>query len=133
MMTDSDPDPSTSSDLFGRFAVAAWGACWGVIVATAATALLIVARGDTHDQSHPAILPSDAMQPYVVIPWQERYERIWYALACVAGALCAWGAVRFARVSPWLAMPAVLAFIPLALRACRNTFHAHPNPGRILG
>jgi len=71
---------------------------WGVLFATAATATLIAVQGDTHDAAHPSILSSEAMKTYVVIPWQERYERNWYALACVGGALGAWLAARFVRV-----------------------------------
>ena len=85
--TITQPGPT---DLFNRFVVAAWGACRGLTLATILTALLIVFRGDTLDHRHPSILPSDAMQVYVVVPWQEHYEHLWYALVCI-GVRCARG------------------------------------------
>ena len=47
-----------------------------MLVATLLTFAAIRARGDTHDHAHPALLPSEYLKPYEVVPWQERYESI---------------------------------------------------------
>ncbi|MBA4189948.1 MAG: hypothetical protein C0467_18340 [Planctomycetaceae bacterium] len=108
--------------LLTRLTIASWGVCWGVLIATIATAATIALNGDTQDRSHPALLRCEYLQPYEVVPWQERYEQSWYVLVCVAGALGAWAATRFSRPAPWLVAIAVIAFIPAATNLCRGVF-----------
>jgi hypothetical protein len=129
----SDPTLPAPSDLLRRLAVALWGACFGVLIATAATAALIAVRGDTQTTQHPALLPSVYLSGFEALPWQERYERTWYAIMCAGGALCGWLAARFARVSPWLAAAAAVAFVPVASWACQGVFAANPSVERLLG
>jgi hypothetical protein len=127
-----EPTPAAPPDLLRRLAVAAWGVACGVLFATAATAAIIAVRGDTQDRPHPALLHSEYLKAFELVPWQERYERTWYALVCAGGALGGWAATRFARVSPRLAVPAVLAFVPVAAWACRDVFAAELGVGRLL-
>ena len=119
-------------DLLRRFARAAWGACWGVLIAIAATAALIAVNGDTVDRLNPSLIPSKYLKDYEIVPWQERYERIWYTLMCAAGPLCGWVAARLGRVSPWVAATVAVAFVPLAGWACAGMFSANPSIGRLL-
>jgi hypothetical protein len=123
---------NTAAPNLGRVAVAAWGACWGVLIASAAVAAHVALTGQTQDQLHPGILDSESMAHFVRVPWQERYERMWYALVCVAGALCGGVAVRFVRPSPWLAAAGSLAFVPLAMPACASVFTTASDVGRLL-
>lgn len=127
-MTDS-PAPS---NLLRRLAVAAWGSCCGVLIATATTAALIAVNGDTEDRPHPALLPSAYLKDFEVVPWQERYERIWFTLMCATGPLCAWAAARWLQPSPWLAFGAVAAAVPLLHWACQGVFAADPSIERLL-
>ena len=82
-----NPDSSTPSDLLHRLVVAGWGVCLGALVATAITAVFIAIRTDTTESLHPSLLPSEYLVRFGGVYWQERYERMWYALACVLGAL----------------------------------------------
>jgi hypothetical protein len=125
-------DSPSASDLLRRLAVAGWGACCGVLIATAATAALIAVNGDTEDLPHPALLSSSYLKCYEVVPWQERYERMWYALLCVTGPLCGWAAARVLRLPPVLAGVAAVAFVPLANWACEGVFAADPSIERLL-
>jgi hypothetical protein len=125
-------EPTPTPDLLRRLAVALWGACVGVLVATAVTAAAIAIRGDTEDQPHPALLSSEYLKAFEMVPWQERYERMWYALVCAGGALGAWVATRFVRPSPWLATASVVAFVPVAAWACGAVFAAEFAVGRLL-
>src|SRR5215470_13360430 len=127
-----DLTPPAPSDLLRRLAVAAWGACCGVLLATVVTATLIAIRGDTQDRPHAALLLSEYLKDYGIVPWQERYEQTWYALVCAGGVLCGWVATRFVRVSPWSAMTAAVAFVPVAAWACRGVFTADPSIERLL-
>ncbi len=120
------------TDLLRRLAVAAWGVCWGVLLASVTVAALVAFNGDTQDQSHPDILNSESMASFVKVPWQERYERIWYALVCVAGALGGFAALRFVRPSPALAAIAAIAFIPAVMPACESVFSVSANVLRLL-
>ena len=124
-------EPANPSDLLRRLAVALWGACVGVLLATVITAALIAVRGDTQDRPHPALLASEYLKPYEVVPWQERYEHLWYVLVCVAGAACGWLAVRFTRPLPLLAAVAAIAFVPAAAEACRGVFLGKWVSGRL--
>jgi hypothetical protein len=117
-----DPAVHRPSDLVRRLSVASWGVCCGILLATAITAVLVAANGDTWNQHHKVALTFDYVREFGSVPWQERYERTWYALVCIAGALCGWAAIRYSRVSPWLALAAALAFVPVALWACRGVF-----------
>jgi hypothetical protein len=123
---------SASSDLLRRLVIATWGVCCGVLIATAITAALIAVRGDTQTRQHPALLSSIYLGEFHAIPWQESYERMWYTLVCVAGALCGGLAARFVHLSSWLAAPAVIAFVPVASWACRGVFSANPSIERLL-
>lgn len=120
---------NTPASNLGRVAVAAWGACWGVLIASVAVAAHVAVTGQTQDRAHPGILESESMATFVRVPWQERYERMWYALVCVAGALCGGVAVRFVRPSPWLATASALAFVALAVPACASVFTTAPDIG----
>jgi hypothetical protein len=93
------PTPNSSSidTLLRRLAVAAWGACCGTFIAIAITAALILIRGDTYDRPHPDLLSSEYLKHFEDVPWQERYERTWYFLTCVLGALGGWLATRYLR------------------------------------
>ncbi|MFO0822110.1 MAG: hypothetical protein U0792_03155 [Gemmataceae bacterium] len=123
---------SNSTDLLRRLAVASWGVCWGVLIASAMIAVMIAVRCDTQDQLHPGILNSDSMQSFVRVPWQERYERIWYALVCVAGGLCGWTAVRYLKPSPAMAAIAAIAFVPLATPLCESAFSVNLDVTRLM-
>ena len=115
-----------------RLAIAAWGVCWGVLLATLVTAALIAPRGDTDDQLHPACsCGRTTSSPTRWWPWQERYEHVWYVLVCAAGAAGAWLA-GFVRPSPWLAALAAVAFVPAATDLCRGVFAAKLVNGRLL-
>jgi len=124
--------PLPSSEILRRLVVAAWGTCCGLLAATVLTAALIAIRGDTHDQPHPALLASEYLKDYEIVPWQERYERTWYALACAGGALCGWAAIRFAKVSAWIALPAACGFVPAVGWSCRGVFSGEFPIGRFL-
>ncbi|MCE9561365.1 MAG: hypothetical protein K8U57_04865 [Planctomycetes bacterium] len=115
-----------------RLAVAAWGVCWGVLLATTATAAMIAVNGDTQNRSHPALLRCEYLQPYEIVPWQEHYEQSWYVFVCVAGALGGWAATRFARPSPCLIAMAVIVFIPAATGMCRSVFAGKLVLGKML-
>src|SRR5581483_3405754 len=128
----TDPVSPAPSDLLRRLAMAAWGACCGVLIATAGTAALIAANGDTQDRPHPDLLPSEYLKCYEMVPWQERYERIWFTLMCAAGPLCGWAAARFLSIAPLSIVPAVIAFVPLARWACAGVFAADPSLERLL-
>lgn len=128
-----EPARQSPADLLRRFAIAAWGVCCGTFIATLVVAGLIMVHGDTKDRRQETVLSSVYLTPYEVVQWQEQYERTWYALVCAGGVLCGWAAVRWVRISPWLAAAAVVAFAPVATRACRSVFHAHPSLGRLLG
>jgi hypothetical protein len=128
----TDPVSPAPSDLLRRFAVAAWGACCGLLIATAGTAALIALTGDTTDRPHPDLLPSAYLKDFEVVPWQERYERIWFTLMCAAGPVCGWAAARYLRISPLLVTPAVIAFVPLAQWACAGVFAAESSIERLL-
>ncbi len=121
-----------AESLLPRLMTASWGVCWGVLLATAATAAMIAINGDTQNKSHPALLRCEYLQPYEVVPWQERYEQSWYMLMCVTGALGAWAATRFARPSPCLVAIAVIAFIPVATGVCHGVFAGKMVLGRML-
>jgi hypothetical protein len=123
---------NTAAPNLGRIAVAAWGACWGLLLASAVVAAHVALTGQTQNQLHPGILESESMVSFVRVPWQERYERMWYALVCVAGALCGGVAVRFARPRPWLAAACVLVFAALAVQACASVFSTAPDVLRLL-
>src|SRR5687768_9103388 len=123
-------EPANPSDLLRRFAVALWSVCCGVLLATGITAALIAHRGDTHDRPHPALLASEYLKPYEVVPWQEHYEHIWYVLVCVAGVVCGWAA-RFVRPLPLLAAVAAVAFVPAIAEACRGVFLGKHVSGRL--
>ncbi|WP_439621596.1 hypothetical protein [Gemmata sp.] len=123
---------NTAAPSLGRVAVAAWGVCWGVLLASVAVAAHVALTGQTQDQLHPGILESESMASFVRVPWQERYERMWYALVCVAGALCGGLAVRFVRPLPWLAAACVIAFVPVAVPACASVFTTAPDVVRLL-
>jgi hypothetical protein len=125
-------NPPTANELLRRLGVAAWGVCLGLLAATAATAALVAARGDTQDVRHPDLLPSQYLQSLEVVPWQERYERTWYGLACACGALGGWAVLRFARPIPALAALTVVAFVPAGFWACRGVFEGHPSAFRLL-
>jgi len=103
-----------------------------VLLATTATAVMIAVNGDTQNRSHPALLRSEYLQPYEIVPWQERYEQSWYVLVCVAGALGGWSATRFARPSPWLVALAVIVFIPATAGMCRSVFAGKLVLGKML-
>lgn len=109
-------------DFLRRLAIAGWGVGCGVLFATTFTATLIAVRCDTENRRHAALLSSQYLKEIDVVHWQERYEHSWYALVCAGGALCGWAALRFARVSPWPAMLAAIAFVPFAAWACRGVF-----------
>jgi hypothetical protein len=123
---------STPSDQLRRLVVAGWGVCCGVLIATAITAALIVVRGDTYDHPHPALLSSEYLKHFEDVPWQERYERTWYALSCVLGALGGWVATRYSRIGMSWTLPALIAFVPAAAWICRGVFKGHTNLDRFL-
>ncbi|MBA4189949.1 MAG: hypothetical protein C0467_18345 [Planctomycetaceae bacterium] len=132
-MTDSPTDLTpTPAHMLGRLAMAAWGVCWGILFASVTVAGLVAVNGDTQDRMHPGIIQSDSMQSYVRVPWQERYERVWYALVCVSGGLGGFAAVRFVRPSPALAALAAIVFVPVAQTACASVFTEHSNVLRLL-
>ncbi len=132
MMPNSKHNADTSfADVLQRFGVAAWGTACGMLIAAALTAAIIAIRGDTIDQPHPSVLPSESMSSFVVVPWQERYERVWYLLICVAGALGAWAAARFVRPSPWLSGAAALAFVAAAFPLGASVFTTEFDTGRL--
>ncbi|VTT97519.1 unnamed protein product [Gemmataceae bacterium] len=123
---------NTPASNLGRVAVAAWGACWGVLLASGVVAAHVALTGQTQDQAHPGILESESMASFVRVPWQERYERMWYALVCVAGGLCGGVAVRFVRPSPPLAALGAIAFVVLAVPASASVFTTAPDVARLL-
>jgi hypothetical protein len=130
VMADSQsPDPS---GILRRFAIAGWGACLGTLVATTLTATLIAVRGDTHDHQHAALLPSEYLKEIEVVPWQESYEHLWYALTCGFGVLGGWAAARYGRASSWLALVAGLSFVPICAWACRGVFEGRVPLERLL-
>ena len=128
----ADPVSSTASDQLRRLLVAGWGVCCGVLIATAITAALILVRGDTYDHPHPALLSSEYLKHFEDVPWQERYERTWYALSCLLGALGGWMATRYSRAGMLWTLPAVIAFVPAAAWICRGIFKGQTNLDRFL-
>ena len=121
----------TPAILLRRFVVAGWGVSWGVLIATAITCALIQVRAASSEHPHPDLLASDYLSRYDGVFWQERYEHTWYALACVLGALGGWIATRFLRPR-MAALPAVIAFVPVAAWVCRGIFKADVNLDRFL-
>jgi hypothetical protein len=128
------PTPNSSSidTLLRRLAVAAWGACCGTFIAIAITAALILIRGDTYDRPHPDLLSSEYLKHFEDVPWQERYERTWYFLTCVLGALGGWLATRYLRERAWWTLPAIIAFVPAAAWTCRGVFKGQTHLDRFL-
>ena len=127
-----NPDSSTPSDQLHRLVVAGWGVCCGALVATAITAVFIAFRTDTTESLHPSLLPSEYLVRFGGVYWQERYERMWYALTCVLGALGGWIALRYLRPHLGLALVAVIAFVPTAAWVCRGVFKGQTNLERFL-
>src|SRR5919109_5311987 len=113
-------DRHIATEFLRRFGISLWGACVGAFVAALVTGATIAVRGDTHDQPHAGLLPSAYLSPYEMVPWQEKYEHMWYVLTCVAGAGCGWVAVRFVRPSPWLAALSAVAVVPAVAAACHG-------------
>ncbi|MCE9561366.1 MAG: hypothetical protein K8U57_04870 [Planctomycetes bacterium] len=131
----NNPTPDSTrmpTELLSRLAVAAWGVCWGILLASAVVVTHVAITGDTQDQAHPDILNSESMAAFVVVPWQERYERMWYAMVCVGGALGGWAAVRFVRPSPVLAALAAIIFVPAVVPACASAFSVTPDAEQVL-
>jgi hypothetical protein len=122
--------PTPTDSPIRRFAVAAWGVCWGVLLATATTTAMIAVKGDTQDHNHASLLQSDYLTPYARVPWQEHYEQSWYVLLCICGALCGWAATRFTKPSPWLVLLTMCFFIPAATDYCRGVFGGKLVPER---
>ena len=120
------------AELLRRLVVAGWGVSWGVLIATAITCALIQFRDASSEHPHPDLLASDYLSRFDGVFWQERYEHTWYALACVLGALGGWITSRFFRPSVWLALPAVIAFLPAAAWVCRGIFKSDVNLDRFL-
>lgn len=127
-----DASSAAPADLLRRLAVAAWGACCGVLIATATTSILIAVNGDTTDRPHPALLSSAYLKDFEFVPWQERYERIWFALMCASGPMFGWAAARWLRLSPGVALGAVVAAVPLLHWACQGVFAGDPAIERLL-
>ena len=122
----------TPAILLRRFVVAGWGVSWGVLIATAITCALIQFRDASSEHPHPDLLASDYLSRYDGVFWQERYEHTWYALACV---LVRWGLDRDSVLAPAgrLALPAVIAFVPVAAWVCRGVFKARREPRSLPG
>jgi len=125
-------DASDSTGLLRRLATAAWGVCCGAFIAIAITAALILVRGDTYDHPHPDLLSSEYLKHFEDVPWQERYERTWYALTCVLGALGGWLATRYLRAEMWWTVPAIVAFVPAGAWMCRGVFKGHTHLDRFV-
>jgi len=103
-----------------------------VFLACVVVAAHITITGDTQDQLHPDILQSESMSAFISIPWQERYERMWYALVCVLGGLGGFVSSRFVRPNIPLAALASIAFVPAIAAVCRSVFSANTEPLQFL-
>lgn len=127
-----DPVSSTPASLLRRLVIAGWGVCCGTFLATAITTVLIAGHGKSPQSLHPSLLPSEYLTRFGEVYWQERYERIWFALVCMLGSLGGLVAARFVRPSARLALPAIIAFIPAAAWVCRGVFKGETNLDRFL-
>jgi hypothetical protein len=125
-------DCFTHTLLLRRLALAGWGVCVSLLIASAVVAVVIKLHSNQEDTWHPALLPSAYLKDYVVIPWQERYERLWFLLTCTIGPICGWAVIRFLRPSPWACLGAIAAAIPLLRWLCDGIFAGHFDGKRFL-